>query len=148
MWHVELNVPQFQMLTRPRPHLPPRAQFHSISSSSFGKFAKIIRWNSSLWRPPLGNPESVTVNCTSQCWRSFFKWNCTDVGWNSLSNPISLDQCEWTLRRGWFTKKVFHIISFESISKKPTSKSFHEPSVKSVRNWQIFGGKSAENYIS
>ena len=31
------------------------------------------------------------------------------------------------------TKEVIHVISFEPISQRPTSKSSHEPSVKSVR---------------
>ena len=31
------------------------------------------------------------------------------------------------------TEEVFHIISFEPISERPTSKSFHEPSVKLVK---------------
>ena len=31
------------------------------------------------------------------------------------------------------SKKVFHIISYEPINERPTSKSFHEPSMLSVR---------------
>ena len=80
----------------------------------------------------------IVRNQISPCLTHYMWTNVTKVcNFNHLECILHLDpkaRVSFTsVGKQLFAKEVFHIISFEPISERLTSKSFHEPSVKLVR---------------